>query len=378
MIKSSDIFCRVIDNFGDIGVCWRLARQLAHEYNLNVTLWVDDLNAFAKLAPALDPNASCQILENIRVRHWAENFPADIEPSDLIIEGFACHLPAVFLQKIAQHQPSPQWLNLEYLSAESWVEDCHALPSTHPGTGLGRHFWFPGFTPRTGGLIRESDLLQERNRFQQDPAVQAQFWSSLGITQPQVYQRRLSLFAYENPCLPSLLDFLAHDEPRTLLLIPEGRILATLQQWADTPIKVGTHLRTGSLDIAVLPLLTHPDYDRLLWACDINFVRGEDSFVRAQWAARPFLWHIYPQEENAHLTKLTAFAQLVEKETAIPAIWQQTLMAWNRPEAVPSWQALFNQQPLLEAAATLWCDQLAQQNDLARQLILFCQSRLNG
>ncbi len=52
------------------------------------------------------------------------------------------------------------------------------------------------------------------------------------------------------------------------------------------------------------------DYDHLLWCCDFNLVRGEDSFLRAQWAARPFLWHIYPQADAAHLEKLTAFLEL--------------------------------------------------------------------
>src|SRR5690554_5010470 len=30
--------CRVIDNYGDISVCWRLARQLANEYPVRVSL----------------------------------------------------------------------------------------------------------------------------------------------------------------------------------------------------------------------------------------------------------------------------------------------------------------------------------------------------
>ena len=36
-------------------------------------------------------------------------------------------------------------------------------------------------------------------------------------------------------------------------------------------------------------------------------VRGEDSFVRAQWAALPFVWQAYPQADAAHLTKVAAF-----------------------------------------------------------------------
>ena len=65
----------------------------------------------------------------------------------------------------------------------------------------------------------------------------------------------------------------------------------------------------GALTVRVLPFVPQDDYDRLLWACDVNFVRGEDSFVRAQWAGQPFLWHIYLQDENLHHVKLRAFLQ---------------------------------------------------------------------
>ena len=57
-----DVFCRVIDNFGDIGVCWRLARQLAGDFALHVRLWVDDFDSFWLLCPELDPGLSIQVL----------------------------------------------------------------------------------------------------------------------------------------------------------------------------------------------------------------------------------------------------------------------------------------------------------------------------
>jgi len=45
-----DLFCRVIDNFGDIGVCWRLAADLAGRGEA-VRLWTDDAGALAWMAP---------------------------------------------------------------------------------------------------------------------------------------------------------------------------------------------------------------------------------------------------------------------------------------------------------------------------------------
>ena len=39
-----DVFVRVIDNYGDVGVCWRLACGLAARGE-QVRLWLDDLTA---------------------------------------------------------------------------------------------------------------------------------------------------------------------------------------------------------------------------------------------------------------------------------------------------------------------------------------------
>lgn len=374
MMKSCDIFCRVIDNFGDIGVCWRLARQFAHEYALQVTLWVDDLQAFSKLAPTLNPQAAAQSLDGITVRHWAENFPSDARPSDCVIEGFASRLPESFLDNMARQATAPFWFNLEYLSAEDWVDDCHALPSVHPRTGLTQYFWFPGFSPRTGGLLREAALLDERQHFQQSPAAQLAFWSRLGCPDALQFQRRISLFAYENPAVHGLLSALASDTTTTLLLIPEGRILHSVETWLGQPLKVGDYLQRDSLSIRILPLLSHSDYDRLLWACELNCIRGEDSFVRAQWAARPFLWHIYPQAEEAHLIKLNAFIQRLEQHCGLLPVWAEAMLAWNQASAdSPPWPHLLSQLPALQPAFQHWSAQLGQQIDLARQLILFCQ-----
>lgn len=377
MSRRCDLFCRIIDNYGDIGVCWRLARQLAAEHGLDVTLWVDDLAVFARLAPALDTRASAQLLGAITVRRWDEESANHAPPGDLVIEGFGCPLPPSFLARMAARQPAPCWLNLEYLSAEDWVGDCHGLASPHPGTGLVQHFWFPGFTPRTGGLLREAGLLARCDAFQQSPAEQTSFWTRLRLPNAPAHSHRISLFAYENPAVASLLEALTQAPGTTLLLVPESRVLADVQAWAGQTLAAGTQLVRGSLTVAVLPLLPHEDYDRLLWACDLNFVRGEDSFVRAQWARLPLLWHIYPQEEAAHLTKLEAFIQAMEEQTGSPAIWADAMRYWNgNGPTTPPWPSLLAQLPSLANHARHWCTHLAHQPDLATQVMHFCQTRL--
>lgn len=376
MNLSCDIFCTVIDNFGDIGVCWRLARQLAHEHGLAVTLWVDDLATFARLAPALDPARDEQRLDGLAVRRWAGEIAAPA-PADIVIEGFACRLPAGYLAAMRARDRAPAWLNLEYLSAEPWVEDCHGLASTHPATGLTQHFWFPGFGERTGGLLREAGLVAGRDRFLADPREQAAFWERIGVPEALQIRHRASLFAYENPAVPGLLGALATAATPWLLLVPEGRVLAQVQAWAGQPLRAGERLVRDGLTLVVLPLLATADYDHLLFGCQLNAVRGEDSFVRAQWAAAPFLWHIYPQDEDAHWTKLEAFMARVEEGVAMPAVWAEANRAWNRGDADPAlWRALVADLPALAGPARQWSDRLAAQQDLAAKLMHFCSGRV--
>lgn len=372
MTISCDLFCRVIDNYGDIGVCWRLARQLRHEHGVAVTLWVDDLAVFARLAPALDTAAEVQDFDGLTVRRWTKD-SVNTTPGQLVIEAFACELPPAFIAAMSAQTPAPVWLNLEYLSAEDWVEDCHGLASAHAATGMAKHFWFPGFTARTGGLLREDELLSHRDRFQMDSAGEAAFWSRIGAPEAPAFQRRLSLFAYENPAIAGLLSALAEAREPALLLAPEGRALTDVQKWAGSSVlKAGDRIEQGSLTVAILPLLAHEDYDRLLWACTLNAVRGEDSFVRAQWAGQPLLWHIYPQEEDAHLAKLEAFIHQLERQTAMPALWAEAQRAWNRGDAEPAiWATLLADLPALATPSRAWSGYLAAQTDLASGVMHF-------
>ena len=367
-----DIFCSVVDNYGDIGVTWRLARQLAAEQGHVVRLWVDELGAFARLCPEASVNAERQHWSGVEVRLWAEPFPA-VEPAQVVIEAFACQLPPSYVAAMAASGTRRLWLNLEYLSAEDWVAGCHGLPSPQPG-GLQKFFFFPGFVEGTGGLLREADLLARRRTFQADAQAQQAFLQSLGVVR-EVGARLISLFAYENAGLAGWMDALAADPQPTQLLVPLGKILADLQAWlGEAQLAPGDNRRRGNLLIHVLPFVAQDDYDRLLWCCDFNAVRGEDSFVRAQWAGRPLLWHIYPQEEGAHWDKLEAFltiysADLMPEVTAVQAeFWR----AWNSGEGMETaWAALLKAWPLLQRHAEQWCDQQAARADLATALEQF-------
>lgn len=369
-----DIFCRVVDNYGDIGVCWRLARQLAHEQGAEVRLWVDDLCSLARLCHEVDAKLAIQHSCGVEVRLWEESFP-EVQPYPIVIETFACRLPEPYLAAIAAQAQPPVWINLEYLSAEEWVESHHQLPSPHPNLPLTKYYFFPGFTRQTGGLLLERDLLARRDAFQGDPIQQQAFWHSLGLAMPAAETLKISLFAYENAALPSLFDAWSSGAQPVLCLVPEGRILPRAAQYfEDTAPHPGKDYRRGNLHVQVLPFVEQERYDLLLWACDINFVRGEDSLVRAIWAGRPFIWQIYPQHDAVHLKKLQAFLILHNSllsqsaSHAMESFWQE----WNiGSEAGQQWPFFLAACGELNRHARNFSQQLSQ-NNLALNLLDFC------
>jgi uncharacterized repeat protein (TIGR03837 family) len=402
-----DIFCTVIDNFGDIGVCWRLARQLAAEQQWHVRLWVDDLASFARLCPTLDPQRRTQTIAAVEIRHWRQNAgtavngaaPAETprktpghagvgEPddecpageddacADIVIEAFACALPEPYLLRMAARARTarpPVWINLEYLSAEPWVTACHLQPSPHPRhPALRKTFFFPGLRPGTGGVLRERGLAQARRLWLAAAPARAQLWTSLGVPPPSAQAITVSLFAYENPALHTLMAAWRDGEQAVVCLIPQGRISVEAGRFfgMDT-LAAGQRAQAGALTVHAIPFTEQDAYDRLLWACDLNFVRGEDSFVRAQWAERPFVWQIYPQTEAAHQPKLEAalecYAAALDASVRadLTAFWQD----WNDGDAATlDWPRFWQHHGALLAHAPRWAAELAALGDLAGNL----------
>ena len=388
-LRRWDIFCNVIDNFGDIGVCWRLARQLACEHGAEVRLWVDDLGAFKPLCPELDAGCAVQRVRvsnaahaaSIEVRHWPACFPS-VEPGDVVIEAFACRLPESFEAAMAARVPQPVWVNLDYLSAEDWVVGCHALPSPHPRLPLTKHFFFPGFTASTGGLLREHGLSAACAAFGASPAQQEVFWRHLGFAPPAAGTLCVTLFAYENPALPALLDAWAGGDRPLCVLLPRSRPQAGVEAWLGTALPVGHTARRGQLEIRAIPFVSQSEYDRLLWLCEVNFVRGEDSFVRAQWAGSPLVWHIYPQDDAAHRTKLEAFLAhyLAGLSPGAAQAVHDLHAAWNGfaapATAGAAWHGVLSALPELASHAQTWRKNLQKQEDLCSSLVRFCRSKL--
>jgi uncharacterized repeat protein (TIGR03837 family) len=370
-----DLFCRVIDNYGDVGVCWRLARTLVGRGE-RVRLWLDDDQALRWMAPwqpgELAPSG-------VEVRPWAEaqaalDTDSSLQPGDVVIEAFGCELPNAFLARMAAHperrQP-PIWVNLEYLSAEDYVERSHRLQSpvmSGPGQGLRKWFFYPGFTARTGGLLRpavsDSDETGARRSLREHllsdlaahPARSGQALPGAeAIDQPWVMA-----FCYRNAPLPTVLDALAHQAreqgmPPVHVWLTPGPATELGTAWltaqgASLDATAGSALAArptaSGLRLHALPRLPQANFDSWLDACDLNLVRGEDSAVRALWPGRPHLWQLYVQDDGVHAEKMHAFTQRWMADW--PQALRQDVLGWWR-----LWNGLTDTASLAQHASSL-------------------------
>ena len=362
-----DIFCRVIDNHGDLGVCWRLSADLASRGH-NVRLWVDDASALAWMAPDMTPNADGRAQFNtttgtVVVRSWHDALNGIDLPSNVWVEAFGCELPEHFVNRAHQNQPQanspsyPVWLNLEYLSAEAYVERSHKLPSpVMSGRLKGRTKWFfyPGFNEKTGGLIREPQIFEKL-----DATATPDFQRSGNKPCSQLS----TLFCYEPAALAEAMQLASLNSTGHQWQVAHGRGALAFENALRT---LPSHLDQPSHQF--IPPLSQTKFDQLLKSSDLNFVRGEDSLVRALWAGKAFVWQIYPQEDGAHGPKLNAFLDWLQAPDSL----RRFHLGWNGlsqeplPEVdLPAWQAC-----VMAARA-----RLMQQMDLVSQLLQFVEEK---
>lgn len=376
MTRSLRILCRVIDNFGDAGVCWRLARQLAGEFGWRVTLSIDRHDLLARFGA--DPRAA------VRVEPWpgdaatpaptdtaaASRAPAPV-PDEVLVSAFGCEPPASLRSALAGGPPRPLWVNLEYLSAEDWIEGCHGLRSTRPADRAVEHYFYPGFTERSGGLLRERGLFERRDAFVGSEA-QRDWLRSLGVL-PDAGERLVSLFSYRDAPIGEWLAAVAAGDRPHRVVVPDAAADPALAAVFGTAPAPGQSARRGRLLVQRIPFLTQDDYDRLLWSADLNFVRGEDSWIRAHWAARPFVWQPYVQPDQAHQVKLQAFLG----RFAAGAVVDAMMLAWSGFGALAqAWREFDARLAGLGPVYRAWAQRLGTQADLATRLVEFCDRRL--
>jgi len=349
----------VIDFFGDIGVAWRIAKQLKIDFNIEVHLLVDDLVTTKRLIPSIDLSLQKQTINGINICHcdFSEDSTSLPPPPDFLFNVFNIDLPHSYKTLIKRKKS--KYIVIEYLSAEPWVDNFHLKPSIDPQSGLIKTYFYPGFTNQTGGLIREKGLFLCREVF--DQSRRKKLIQSLG-GDPNLYS--ISLFYYPIQKIEVFLDVIDHINKPAQFFIP---------QYLFDLLKLKNNYQF--IHIIPYPFLNHDDFDNLLWSCDLNFVRGEDSWTRAIWAGKPFIWQPYIQENNIHLIKLKAFLKRYYEacDQDLSEILIKIHDDWsNNKFNEVLWRDFFKQQARLEAFVLKQSHHYFKEASFVESLVDYC------
>jgi hypothetical protein len=354
-LKNSDItlLCKVVDNYGDIGVAFRLAKALSvllPDGGAGLRLIVDNLAAFAQLSPGVDVSKPIQEHRGWTVCQWDaadEGRKMFTEtPPLVILECFACGRPEwlddiLFDKSLQALRPKPvQIINLEYLTAEPYADEFHKLQSLTRSALVRKVNFMPGFTDKTGGLILDGAPASA------NVALVGGGTPAEGSDAPVLCGDRkkpftVLVFSYErdfSTIADALATFGAAGAPLTATGAPSAesatcprntaystaanlRVLVAAGK-ADAPFsaawKAACDSRQAQNAAFSLPepeklaFLPQDAWDKMLYSADFLFIRGEDSLSRACLSGKPFVWHAYPQSEMYHLVKVRALLDRME------------------------------------------------------------------
>lgn len=325
-----NIFCKVIDNYGDFGICFRLAKQLVSEYHKKVILWVDNeiiLQKFLLVNNKEIQQINSKYNQNLMFKVWTKlniinslNNSKNINNS-IIIEAFCCDLDCELLDYINKENSNTIIISLDYLGLEKWILDCHLLPSFLSNYKyIKKYFFFPSYLQNSGGLICEN-YIKHKNFFQNLVEKNQNFNQTF----------KISLFFYQQPQL--LLTFI--NAINYLATQHNINIEINFCDLSNENINIIQNYNFCSLvKCNFIHFLSQNDYDTLLQNCHINFVRGEDSLIRSFWSNNLFIWQIYPQENNLHLQKLNDFLNfyfsITNFDTNLQTNLQNLFLFWNK------------------------------------------------
>lgn len=326
------ILCKVVDNYGDIGFVYRLAKAIyACDKNLRLRLVVDGLDAFSKLEPRIDPGQLYQKLDMLEVYSW--NMPENngspeayfLDPPLFVLECFACGRPdwleaILFDDKNYEANGQPKYrhiINIEYLTAESYAEEFHLMPSLTRSEYVKKHFFMPGFTDKTGSLIAASCSETQKNDGIKSPCLsdRMELLNSLspgigiadkaGVIKKACNSFWITLFTYEmdyNPIIKALEEF---SKTREVLVFAASGL-------SQSCFTKAWQKNNNAFTVVFLPFLPQSLWDMLLNCSDFALVRGEDSWARAVLAGKLFVWQAYVQDDNYQLVKVKAFLNFIK------------------------------------------------------------------
>ncbi|MEI6386809.1 MAG: elongation factor P maturation arginine rhamnosyltransferase EarP [Spirochaetota bacterium] len=393
-----DILCKVVDNFGDIGLVYRLAKALADlDPQLRLRLHVDDLESFAALCPGIDPGQVIQEHRLWTVLRWGfgrEGLAA--EPPRLVLECFACGRPETLEGLLFDPTRTQACLivNIEHLSAETWADELHLMPSATRSGLVRKVIFMPGFTAATGGLIIDRVFAEAARVWMRGEArdekrqallvtidsIAASARASHGAVcacEPPpdaAFRLWIPLFAYEWDYVPMVRDLARFEERQPLLvLVAPGRSAGPfLSAWEESG---------RPFPALALPFLPQETWDELLLASDVSIVRGEESLSRAALSGKPFLWQAYRQEDEHQRVKAQALIDRMRPcfpARAFAAL--ETLSAaFNRglgPGGDPGlFETFLEALPALRPGFRHFADGLWKNGDLAARLLAYLRSR---
>lgn len=361
------LLCKVVDNFGDIGVVWRLARAIS---DLDAAcadkastasktcrrLVVDDLTSFKNLVPSVDLTAPVQqvggwtVLRSDAADECRASFLET--PPLVILECFACGRPDWLEHMLFDEgfSHTVQIINLEYLTAEPYADEFHKLMSLTRKKSVQKVNFMPGFTPQTGGLILDNAFMNSLSASQAlkaDAALSADSaFKSKNADKASAAFKTASgekdgdaftavIFAYERDfsTVVRALDRFARERSAA----GKGSVLVrsaagkSARPFADAAAAIkadnafvspsspenaqlSSHAEKApfSFRMEQLPFMTQLEWDAMLCNADFLFIRGEDSLSRACLSGHPFVWHAYPQSEDYQLVKVQALLDRME------------------------------------------------------------------
>ena len=305
-LKTLDIFCEIIDNYGDIGVVYRTAKELQKIFpESKIRVFLNRLDEFKKInSQVIDlPSQNIDGIEYITFDYLRDN-ANKLLTAQVIIEAFGCQIPEEYIE--IAYDNSELLINLEYLSAEDWIEDFH-LQSSPLGRGkLKKVFFMPGFTEKSGGVIADSNYLERIQKVLENK----EFYEKKYLSDIEDRENKIvgTLFSYEKNFTPLLEDLKKLDKDVVILAMGEktqDSLRKILKNFSIEDFR--NSLKYGKIEIRFLNFLNQEEYEELINIVDFNFVRGEDSFIRAVLTGKPYMWHIYCQEEYAHMDKIEGF-----------------------------------------------------------------------
>jgi len=307
-----DIYCQVIDNYGDIGFT----------------------NSLADIYRAHHPEA--------KVRIFFDGEPESPEKSaPLVVEIFGSDIPSEHFEIIKRD--AHLWINVEYLTAEKWIEDCHGKESIIPDCNLRKYFFMPGFTERTGGILMDFNAKEEEKNV-------------------------ISIFTYDQ-------DFSSMLEAFSKFPSTEFLIFDKYSQ----KIFEGVAPKYPQHKFTISPFLTADEYDKVLASSKINFVRGEQSFIRTILAGKPFIWQAYIQEGDYQLVKVEAFLDVFGKyweNKELFEVYRQIMLAWNGNKqsiSVDNWGIFIENLPTIRVYTQNFANYLRKECDLGSHFDKFIE-----